>query len=189
MGELTDDQAEQHDAAYRRGWKLAEPHMLLGSADASDRLRRGARRNLNKAIEVFHQALAIAPDNWATFWGLGKAYQRLGQAADSLTAFQAAFRLNPTHPDVAREAAAAALAVGDGPNAIQYCLAAIEAAPDDASLIANLALAYLVYGDVDRAASSAREAVRRNPDDESSRRNLGLIRDVQAGLRDAPKKM
>jgi len=187
MRPLTDEEVARHNAAYTRAWELAKPYMLLAESPKAAPLSRRARRQLGRAIDSVREALAIAPDNWSALWLLGKVYQRLDRHEDALESFHAAFLLNPSRPDVARETGLTALAVGDAPLALRCCTAASASSPHDSGLLANLALAYLIGGEVDRASATAREAVERDPGDTVSQQVLARIVDVQTGRRPVPK--
>lgn len=189
MAPLTDEEIARHNAAYRRGWERAEPYILLDGAPRTAKLGRRDRRRLDEAAASLHEALDIAPDNWPTHWALGKIYQRLGRPEEALGSFRTAYRLDPSHADVAREAGVCALSLGDGTEAVRWCSAALAAAPGDPGLTANLALAHLISGETARAETVAREAVARDPHDAVSRRVLALVEDVREGRRPAPHRI
>ena len=171
-----------------KGWRLIEGQILL----AGNRERRVgwiSAWKLRRAIVAYEEALKINPEGWQSMWALGKIYQRTGDDQMSLDWFSQSFEINPTQPDVAREAGLAALNTGDGVAAIRFCLAACSNNPDDPGLAANLAWAYLIGGDQEKARELARQAVSRDPDDEISRRVLKIVEEVASGSRPTPKSL
>jgi len=131
-------------------------------------------------------ALEIAPWQWQTLWVLGKIYQRIDDRAQALSCFGKAHEINPTQPDVAREASIAAGHLGMASDAVRYSEIAVTLKPDDPGLVANLAVALLISGRVDRAQAAAAEACSRAPHDPASLSVKGLADDVAAGKRAAP---
>jgi hypothetical protein len=74
------------------GWLLFflcffSPVQLIAEADVSlaDVLyHQGGTENLQQAIEIYHQALSVTPDNYETNWKLSRAYREYGEAAKRL---------------------------------------------------------------------------------------------------------
>ena len=141
---------------------------------------------MKHAITCLEAALSLRPANWSALWFIGKAQQRLGAPQEALEAFRRAYVINPTHPDVAREAAISATQVGDAPAAVRYARAAVALAPSDGGLLANLGLALLIAGDLEGAKRAADEACAPSPEDVISRQAQRLIDEVVTGQRPAP---
>ena len=120
-------------------------------------------------------------------WQLGKIYQRLGQHDESLQWFYRAFEVNPSQPDVAREAGLAALETGHHRDGACLFISALENSPRDSGLRANLALAYLLDGRLDDALRESELAANQDPSDAVSANVLRLVRDVHAGRRFQPR--
>jgi len=116
-------------------------------------------------------------------WVLGKVYQRLDDDDRGLQWFSRAHRVNPDQPDVAREAAIAAMELGRPAEAIPYCERAIESSPDDPDLRANLALALLFSGKPADARTVARVALQQDPADPITGQIVQVIEEVLDGQR------
>ena len=144
-------------------------------------------RQLRRGIALLDRVVEMNTRNWAAMWLTGKAFQRLGHSENALRSFSSAHAINPTNPDVSREAAIAAMELGRPEEAIPFCERAIEAKPNDPGLHSNLALATLFAGDVKRAALLADDALRRDPNDNTTRRIVDACRDVLAGKMACPR--
>ncbi|MHC4831607.1 MAG: hypothetical protein ACYTFT_14835, partial [Planctomycetota bacterium] len=106
----------------------------------------------------------------------------------SVASLRSAFEQNPSHPDVAREYAAACLAVGDGPEGVRVSAHICESHPENAGLKANLGLALLVAGRVDEARETTQQALEMSPDDEITKNMLQFVTDVTEGRCAQPTK-
>lgn len=144
-------------------------------------------RQLRDGIDLFDRVVQLNTTNWAAMWLVGKAYQRLNEFESALKWFSRGHNVNPLHPDVAREAAIAAMELGRPTEAIGFCEKAIASKPQDPGLRANLALATLFSGDAKKAASVADEALRQDPSDKITRRIAELCEEVLAGKRSCPR--
>lgn len=176
------------DAAqlYREACALIDGLILLG--DQPDRLLDATDRNrLERALLLFDQVIHVRPDNWAALWLMGKAHQRLGAFEAGLECFAAAHRIKPNQPDVAREAAIAAMDSDQPERAVAFCKAAIAAKPADAGLRANLAMALLFSGQPAEAVNRATDALDRDPADPITMRVAAVAREVLAGTRPCPR--
>jgi tetratricopeptide (TPR) repeat protein len=176
----------RHDDLYRQACGLIEGLILLDDR-VPGQLDDGGRERLRGPIPILAEVVEINPNNWAAMWLLGKVYQRLGDQQSGLPWFSRAHRVNPEHPDVAREAAIAAMEVGRPEDAVIYCERALEAKPDDPGLQANMALALLFSGKPGDARTVAGEALRKDPADEITARIVGFIDEVLAGARPCPR--
>ena len=184
---LTDDQAREHNRVYQRGWELIKGELLIADRTPSRGPGWLARRRLRQAIECFDAALKIAPQGWQSLWAMGKIHQRLGELPEALGCFARAHQLQPSQPDVAREAGIAASDMGDGPAAVRFTRAAIASKPEDAGLVSNLALALLISGEIEQAKTAAAEAHARAPDDPITRTVHRIVDEVAEGKRPRPK--
>jgi tetratricopeptide (TPR) repeat protein len=119
-------------------------------------------------------------------WLLGKVYQRLGQYDQALEWFSRAHRVNPGQPDVAREAAIAAMDLGRPEEAIPFCERALESSPNDAGLRANLAVALLFSEKPAEALPVAQQALRQDPEDTITADVIRIIEEVLGGTRPCP---
>src|SRR5262249_30967443 len=125
----SDQDKARHDELYRQGCGLIEGLILLDNQAPGPLDPRG-RQRLEEAIPRFVEVVQINPGNWPAMWLLGKVYQRLEDYENGLQWFARAHRVNPDQPDVAREAAIAAMDLGRPEEAIAFCERAIETRPD-----------------------------------------------------------
>lgn len=176
----------RHNRLYGVASALIKDLILYHGQEPAE-LDEGGRRRLEEAIRLFTEVLQINPGNWPAMWQLGKTYQRLGDFERGLEWFARAHILQPDQPDVAREAALAAMDVGRPAEAIPFCERAIEAKPDDPGLRANLALALLFSGKPSEAREVAGDALERDPSDEITANLVGIIDAVLAGVRSCPR--
>jgi len=187
--EFTEIEAARHNSLTERAWKLARNHMIVEGDESRRRPGWFVRRKLNEAMRCFERALDINSEGWSSMWALGKIQQRLGNHQASLSWFVRAHKINPTHPDVAREAGLAALDCGEAALAVKFCSCAVDDKPHDAGLVANLALAYMLNGDDKHAIECAERAARTAAGDEISSTVLEFVRDVADGRRSRPKRL
>lgn len=187
--EFTEKEAEAHNALTKRAWKIIDPLIILNESPVRGMPSWFERRKLMKAISLFERAREINPGGYSSMWALGKIYQRLGDNEVAHEWFSHAHDANPDQPDVAREAALAALDIGDTASALRFCKIAIELSPDDSGLVSNLALAHLLAGDDESAFRAAEEATSRDPSDEISKSVLKFVDDVSQGRKARPKTL
>ena len=176
----------RHDRLYEEACGLVDGLILLDDQPTPE-LTAAGRTRLGGALRLFEEVVRLRPSNWAAFWLMGKVYQRLGEHGPGLECFTAAHRIRPDQSDVAREAAIAAMNLGQPEAAIGFCERAIAAKPDDAGLRANLALALLFSGRPADAAVVADDALSRSPADEITAQIVGIIREVLTGTRACPR--
>jgi tetratricopeptide (TPR) repeat protein len=178
------DHARQEEL-YRQACALIEGLILLHDQEPAP-LTDDARRRLHEAVPLFEEVVRINPGSWPSMWLLGKVHQRLDDFEWGLKWFARAHHVNPTQPDVAREAAIAAMDLGRPEEALPFCERAVEASPDDAGLRANHALALLFSDKPEEAREVAADALRRDPADTITRDLVRVIDEVLAGTRPCP---
>jgi tetratricopeptide (TPR) repeat protein len=184
---MTDDELRtEHARLYKEASAAVFPLIEVHGKPVS-KLRHDQERQSRLGLGLFDHVLKLNPRNWAAMWLVGKAYQRLGESDNALKWFSQSHGVNPTHPDVAREAAIAAMELGRPAEAIPFCERAIKANPNDPGLCANLALATLFSGNAASAASLANNALQRDPKDRITRRIADVCREVLAGKRPCPR--
>ena len=174
------------DLLYREACDLIDGLLILQNAEPPP-LEPSERERLRQAIQRFEQLIRQAPGHWPALWLLGKVHQRLGSFERGLECFAEAHRINPHHPDVAREASIAAMDAGQPERAIAFCERAIAVKPSDAGLLANLALAQLFSGRPAEASATADEALRQSPSDEITAMIAMVARQVLDGDRPCPR--
>jgi Flp pilus assembly protein TadD len=178
----------QHNELFGRAAGLLEPHLVIDGVMLTP-LTTSAREAIHEAQLLFSQVVVINPGNWAAFWLLGKSHERLGEHEAALDYFARAYTIKPDHPDVAREATIAAIRCSRFALAIQFAIAATQAAPEDAGLLANLALAHLVGENPHAARSFIQQALSADPQDATTLRLAAVIDDVLAGTRTCPTRL
>lgn len=183
---MAEQDATRHRDLYQKGCDLIQGLILLDDRPPAP-MDAPNRQRLQDAIAAFEEVVQINPANWNAMWLLGKIYQRLGDFIQALDWFARAHRVNPEQPDVAREAAIAAMESGQPAAAIPFCERAIEAQPEDAGLRANLALALLFSGRPRDAHAVAADALARDPADGITQQIVGIINEVLAGTRACPR--
>jgi len=181
----SDQDKTRHNELYQQGCSLIEGLLILNN-QAAGPLETHEQKRLEDAIPMFVEVVQINPANWPAMWLLGKAYQRLGQYEQGLAWFSRAHRVNPDHPDVAREASIAAMDLGQSTEAISFCERAIAANPNDAGLRANLALALLFSEKPAEASKIAQDALAQNPTDAITTNIVRIIDEVLSGKRPCP---
>jgi hypothetical protein len=184
----SDADRSRHDDLYNHACALVKGLILIHGQTPKE-LDQDDRRRLMEAIALFSEVVRINPGNWAAMWLLGKVYQRLSDYEQGLQWFSRAHRVNPDNPDIAREAAIAAMEVGRPEEAVPFCERAIETKPDDPGLRANLAVALLFSGKPAEARKAADEALQRDPMDKITSGIVRIIDQVVAGKRPCPHHM
>ena len=182
---VCDVSGSDHDALFRRGAGLINRHMLL--ADRKPAPRKDAE--VRVGIACLDRVLEINPSNWSALWIRGKAFQSLGEHAKGVESFRSAYRLNPNHPDVAREFAEGLLETQRFREAASVAREISDRSPQDAGLKANLALALLMNGELPSARQAIAEALRLDPNDAISKALAKRIDDVASGSRPPPKSL
>ena len=177
-----------HNELFGRAADLLEPHLVIHGVTLPP-LTASAREAIHQAQLLFSQVVVINPGNWAAFWLRGKSHERLGDHQAALDDFAKAYLLKPDEADVAREATIAAIRCSRFALAIQFALAASQAAPEDAGLLANLALAHLVGQDPHAARSFVQQALAADPQDATTLRLAAVIDEVLAGTRTCPTEL
>ncbi len=175
----------RHNELYQQACDLIKGLIILDNQTPAP-LDATNRQRLDDASARFREVVRINPKNWSAMWLLGKVYQRLEDYEQGLHWFARAHRVNPDHPDVAREAAIAAMDAGRPDEAIPFCERAIESAPDDPGLRANLALAMLFSNKPYEAEKVARAALARDPGDAITGNLVRIITEVLNGTRPCP---
>lgn len=92
-----------------------------------------------------------------------------------------AHRLEPTNPDVVREASIAAMDAGQPVIAARFSAAALALEPDNAGLLCNHAINLLVIEDDTMAAHLIAKAMALAPEDQINQQAHRLIQNVLAG--------
>lgn len=162
---MTEAQRIEHDRVFEEASALVTNELLLHDRTPLPLPGWWLRRKLKRALSLFDRVLSLKPDNWSAMWLVGKTHQRLGDVTSALSWFERANQVNPSQPDVAREASLCAMEIGRGDAAVAFANRAVQVEPDSAGLHANLALAYLLAGRIDEASRSIRHSLSSDPSD------------------------
>ena len=176
----------EHNRRYERAVALLEFATRLTPPVQLSILQKW---NVWRGLRQLDRVIELKPDNWAALWIRGKALQVAGRSRESLDAFARSHAINPTHPDIAREASISAMDAGQPDVAIRYTEKVAELRPEDAGLKANLALALLLSNWPVEAKRQISRAVEMDPADRISRSIEKAIDAVIAGFHPCPKNM
>jgi tetratricopeptide (TPR) repeat protein len=166
---LSPEQIEEHNRSHKRAFQLTQGEIMLQGRASASRPSWWTRRKLKRALKLVGRVLEINPENWSAMWLAGKIHQRLGDWVAALDSFARAYRINPEHADVSREASVSAMNAGRHEEAILYAESALRARPSDAGLHANLVLAYLLVDRLGDARPPIEKAIALDPSDGISR--------------------
>jgi tetratricopeptide (TPR) repeat protein len=186
--QLSDQDVAVYNAYYQRAVKLIRARILIDGERRPAFPGWFARRDLKKGIQLFEAALAIAPHKWECRFWIGKALQRLGDHRNALSWFSEASRQEPDNPTIAKEAANAALELGEADLAIAFLRPATTIASRDAALHYNLGLALLMSGRPREALEATSRSAALTAD-KMTAWLMGWIEDVLAGRRACPKSI
>jgi tetratricopeptide (TPR) repeat protein len=181
---LTPAQIEEYNSCYKRATALLNGTIQIhGEKFVPDPTR------LSQAVALFTRCLEIVPAAFGCHWFIGKSYQAMGDHDRAMEAFEKATALNKDNPDIPREACVEAMRLGDAAKAERYAQDACKRNREDAGLVANLAVALLMGNKPKEALAQAEKALRMAPKDPVNERVLGLVNDVLAGRKPAPKRL
>ncbi|MCK7557050.1 hypothetical protein MKQ70_19380 [Chitinophaga sedimenti] len=177
---MPDDPAE----LFKKAADILHPAMMLHGREEE----AVKPKQIRDAIAMLDKAISIAPDNFATHWLKGKAYQVLDESKKAYDAFQQSFHYNQENPDVARELAIECCNLGMGEEAVAAARHALLLDRGNAGLMGNLALCYLINGEVEEALAQITTALQVSPVDEINQRLKTIINEVRSGKRKRPYK-
>lgn len=173
---LSHQHENDHDRSFAQAMALIKDYLRLSERPNLVAPGRTRVRNLRRAAGLLEHVLQLNPDNWSAMWHLGKIHQRLEEHEVALWWFGRACQVNPTQPDVAREASISAMEIGRLDDAILYAERACQHSPADAGIQANLALAYLLASRLSEAQGCIRRALDIDPTDQLSQTLAAMIR-------------
>lgn len=183
---MTDAQISEHNRAFQEAAGIVQHEILLHERQNMPAPGWMLRRKLHRAISLFDRVLELSPENWSAMWFMGKVYQRLNDAEAALSWLDRAYQVNPSQPDVAREASMCAMEVGRHDAAISFAHRAVQIEPANAGLHANLALAYLIAGRVSDAQTTIERALSSDPQDNISQTIHAITKHFTANGRTPP---
>ncbi len=126
-----------------------------------------------EALEHFHAALRLRPDNPDVLYDLGNAYARLGDWDNAIANYQLARQSAPAPADLLNNLGLALASKRQYAEAATNFEAALKLNPDSADTRNNLAAVLFMEKHYDQAARQYREALRLAPEDPRIYVNLG----------------
>jgi Flp pilus assembly protein TadD len=171
---MTPEEIEEHNRAFEQAAQLAKQEIIVDGCQPSSSLQRSARFNMERSLELFTRVLELNPRNWSAMWLVGKVHQRFGDYATAFTWFVQAYKINPSQPDVAREASICAMFLGCSEDAISYAQGALRSRPSN-GLQANLALALLLAGRLGEAKMAIDKATAGDSTDTVAQTVRGMV--------------
>ena len=132
-------------------------------------------KSFQDAIAHFKRAITIKPQESLYYFGLGCAYDELGQTKNAKLAFYDAISINPMNTK-ARIAYAISLTKElEYAQSIEQFNNVLKYIPDNADTLYNLALAYDLVGDVERAIKFYKKAIDADKNHKEAKHNLELL--------------
>jgi tetratricopeptide (TPR) repeat protein len=128
----------------------------------------------DRAIEDYHQAIAMDPQHAEAHSNLGVALFKKGLVNEAIREFQIAIRFSPGLVNAHRNLAPALYRSGRIEEALEQYLIVTRLRPDDASAHADLGAAYGAMGSYNKAIEHFQIAIRLRPDFADAHYNLGI---------------
>lgn len=128
-----------------------------------------------EAVENYHKALQINPDNVNILNSLGKALARQKQTAGAIECFQAALRVASNSPDAHINLGVILNELGKKDDAIREYRDALRLAPDNVIARNDLANVLIAQGQVDEAIQQYRQTLQIDPKYTHALNNLGWV--------------
>ncbi|MGE5604943.1 MAG: tetratricopeptide repeat protein [Bacteroidota bacterium] len=159
-----DDQINDYSGSFKKGWKklvkvlvYRERHPDVNQMNWLNQYR------IEKAIDYFNKCVLAYPRSWSSMWGLGKAYQAMGDHSRALEWFEKTYLLKPDLVDVPLEASTEAMRIGNASKALRYAEVALSLDRHNPDFRANLALALYLNHKSDAALEEARNGLKLAP--------------------------
>ena len=156
---ITDEVAAEHDRIFQEARATTEGQIPLHGQSEMPVPGWLLAGKLKHAIALLERVLQINPENWSAMWFIGKIHQRFRNKTEALSWFERSYQVNPSQPDVAREASLCAMEIGRHDTAIAFAHRAVQIEPTNPGLHANLALAYLLAGRIPDAQTAVERAL------------------------------
>jgi tetratricopeptide (TPR) repeat protein len=173
---MTGDQIAEHNRIFQEATEILKGRIRLDEHAGTRTVTERDWGDLERAIQLLQRVLELNPENWASMWFIGKIYQRFDNHSAAYDWFKRSYAINPSQPDVAREASISAAEIGEADAAIKFAYRAIQIAPGNSGLYANLAVANLQAGRLEEADVAVRQALAGNPTDDLSKTVAAMIK-------------
>ncbi|MGA2243313.1 MAG: tetratricopeptide repeat protein, partial [Verrucomicrobiota bacterium] len=129
--------------------------------------------HIEEAMEHYHKAIQINPNNCETLINLGIAFAAQGQFNEAIAHYQRALQINPDYAEAYINLGLVLLKKGNEDEAITYFQRALQIKPDFAEAHINLGNALLQKGNEDEAITHFQRALQIKPDYAEACYNLG----------------
>jgi len=126
-----------------------------------------------EAMDLFHQALQMNPDDPNVLYNLGNAFAKIGDWDEAIANYRRALQITPDQADILDNLGFALAARQQYAAAITNFHAALKLDPESASAHNNLATVLFVEQRFEEAAQQYRQALRFAPDNAQIHANLG----------------
>ncbi len=161
-----------HSFIENEDWKGLEKHSLLWvdqlPSDSWGLFYLGLayhyQGKYSEALESYHEALRINPEDAEVWYNLGLAYFNQGKHSEALESYREALRINPELVEAWYNLGLAYFNQGKHSEALESYREALRINPELVEAWNNLGLAYSNQGKYSEALESYREALRINPE-------------------------
>ncbi len=186
--EVSEAQANEYNALYKRALGLVRRHVLIDGEPQSGPPGWFARCRLRKGIGLLERALVIAPFKWECRFWIGKSLQRLGEHREAISWFMEAVRQEPENPSIAKEAANEALELGEFELGVGLLRPGTLKRPQDPILHYDLGIHLLLAGKPKEAYESLQRAARLEAHANTSRL-MEYVERVMTGQVSCPRSL
>jgi predicted TPR repeat methyltransferase len=136
-------------------------------------LALNAMGNTDDAMDAFHSALAIDPQNPETYNMMGKVLRGKGETDEAIDAFQRAIDLDPEYIDAYHNLGGVFLKQNQAEKAISLFKQLLEIKPDLVETRNRLGKALLFLGRIPEAIGAFKKCIETDPENTQAYQNLG----------------
>ncbi len=159
-----DDQINDYSGSFKKGWKrLVKVLRYRERYPDTNQMNWLTQNRIEKAIDYFTKCVTAYPRSWSSMWGLGKAYQAMGDHFMALEWFEKTYLLKSDLFDVPLEASIEAMRIGNASKALHYAELALTIDRHNPGFRANLALALLLNKKIEAALEEVRNGIKLAP--------------------------
>lgn len=174
-----DDQINEYSGSFKKGWKkLVKVLVYRERHPDSNRMNWLNQNRIKKAIDYFSKCISAYPRSWSSMWGLGKAYQAMGDHSRAFEWFEKTYLLKPDLVDVPMEASTEAMRIGNASKALHYAELAMSLDRHNPDFYAILALALLLNKRPNAALEEARNGLKLAPSNIKIQRVISYLKKV-----------
>jgi predicted O-linked N-acetylglucosamine transferase (SPINDLY family) len=141
--------------------------------------------DVQRAEQLYRQALQADPANAQAWYLLGAACQALGKLSEAVAYLQRSLEYRPFHPEAYNHLGITFAQQGQLDNAVTSFRQSLQLKSANAEALHNLALVLLQQGKRDEAVASLRQAVRLRPNFAEAQHSLGAALKDQGKLDEA----